>query len=91
MAHRTQIMLTDEQYERLRRESRETGLSLAELIRRKVDENPGGMSREERRRRAKAAFGAWRDLPMTGEEYVRQVRGPGFGERLKKLGLDDDR
>jgi hypothetical protein len=37
MSHRTQITLTDEQYERLRAESRETGLGLAEQVRRAVD------------------------------------------------------
>ena len=38
MAHRMQITLDDAQYERLREEAERTGASLAELIRRAVDE-----------------------------------------------------
>ena len=37
MAHRTQIVLTDAQYARLRDESERTGLALAELVRRAID------------------------------------------------------
>ena len=37
MTHRTQITLTNQQYERLQEESRLTGASLAELVRRAVD------------------------------------------------------
>jgi predicted CopG family antitoxin len=41
MAHRTQITLSDRQYERLRREAERTGASLSELIRRAVDARYG--------------------------------------------------
>lgn len=40
MSHRTQITLTDEQYRRLKRESKRTGVSLAELIRRRLEAPP---------------------------------------------------
>lgn len=41
MSHRTQITLTDDQYERLRTESERTGVGLAELVRRAVDRSYG--------------------------------------------------
>jgi hypothetical protein len=38
MAHRMQITLDDRQYERLREEADRTGASIAELVRRALDE-----------------------------------------------------
>lgn len=93
MAHRTQITLTDAQYERLQRESERTGSSLSELIRRAVDATYRGMTREERLRALDESFGIWKDrtdIPATGAEYVEELR-PGMAARLKKLGLDPDR
>jgi hypothetical protein len=94
MAHRTQITLPDWQYERLREESRRTGSSIAELIRRSLEATYGGLSREERLRALDESFGLWRDrrdLPEDSVEYVRRLRGPGLGERLRRLGLDEGR
>ena len=48
MTHRTQITLEDEQYARLVAESEQSGLSLAELIRRAVDRAYGDRSTAER-------------------------------------------
>lgn len=93
MAHRTQITLSDEQYMRLQTESAQTGLSLAELIRRAVDDAYGVLSIEEKLRLIDEGAGLWADrddLPRDGVEYVEQLRGPGLGERLRSLGLDDD-
>ena len=61
MSHRTQITLEDAQYERLRAESRQSGLGLAELVRRAIDQvynNPGA---DEFLRALDDSFGAWKD------------------------------
>jgi hypothetical protein len=72
--HRTQITLTDHQYARLRDESARTGCSLAELIRRALDERYEQPSAAERLGLLDSAFGAWRDREETGAEYVERVR-----------------
>lgn len=90
MAHRMQITLTDEQYERLRRASEETGVSIAELIRRRVDAGAGRPSLEERLAAFHDAAGAWSDDPdavESGAEYVDRVR-PGIAERLRRQGVE---
>jgi hypothetical protein len=92
MAHRTQITLTDEQYARLRLESVSTGASLSELIRQAVDQKLARPTIEERKAALEESFGVWKDrtdIPESTAEYVRQLRGPGMGERLKRLGIDD--
>lgn len=80
MARRTQITLTDAQYESLRRESARTGLSLAELVRRALSASyrvPGS----DTARALDASFGCWRDRGWDGAEYVERLR-PGLGRRL---------
>ena len=84
--HRTQITLTDSQYERLLRESDTSGLSMAEIVRRRLDEAEGGTSIEQRRAALRESAGAWRDRDFDGEQYVEQIRGPGLGERLREYG-----
>ena len=83
MAHRTQITLTDEQYERLRQESARTGLGLAELVRRALDATLGSASLEDKLRAIDRSFGAWRHLDVDGAEYVERIR-PGLGRRLEQ-------
>jgi Ribbon-helix-helix protein, copG family len=80
MAHRTQITLTDAQYEALRRESARTGLSLAELVRRALSAHSrtGG---PDSSRALDASFGCWTDRDLDGAEYVERLR-PGLGQRL---------
>lgn len=80
MGHRTQITLTDDQYEALRRESARTGLSLAELVRRALSANrtAGG---PEGARALQASFGCWADRELDGAAYVERLR-PGLGQRL---------
>lgn len=85
MSRRTQITLTDEQYALLKQLSSANGVTLAELIRRAVDNVYG------RRRAAELdwlddSFGAWKDRDLDGVEYVRRLRGRGLGYRI----LDDD-
>ena len=72
--HRTQITLTDAQYARLRDESQRTGQSLAELIRRALDEHYAPLSDAERLRLLDSAFGAWVERDETGAQYVERVR-----------------
>ncbi len=82
MAHRTQITLTDAQYERLRAESRRSGASLAELVRRALDEKYARGTSEECMRALDESFGVWRDRSdiVSTRAYLRDLRGPGLGE-----------
>jgi hypothetical protein len=79
--HRTQISLTDEQYQRLRDESIETGRSLAALIRLALDERYGGVSHPQRLALLDDAFGAWSGKREGGAEFVERVR-TGTARRL---------
>lgn len=81
MSHRTQITLTNDQYETLQRESRRTGMSLAELVRRAIARAYGAPERAS----AEAldeSFGAWKSRDFDGAEYVERIRRPGLGRRL---------
>ena len=83
MSHRTQITLTDEQYARLRAESEQTGLGVAELVRRAVDTTYHAVGREERLGAIEAGFGSWTDETHDddGAAYVERIR-PGMAKRL---------
>ncbi|WP_131786014.1 ribbon-helix-helix protein, CopG family [Protofrankia symbiont of Coriaria ruscifolia] len=81
MAHRTQITLADEQYERLRAESRRSGLGLAELVRRAVDRMYGSTRPEETVHALDASFGSWTDRTDDGASYVEGLRH-GMARRL---------
>jgi predicted DNA-binding protein len=59
MSHRTQITLTDDQYERLRTESERTGIGLAELVRRAVDRSYGTTKHVTMVEALDASFGIW--------------------------------
>lgn len=74
MSHRTQITLTDEQYDRLREESERTGLGLAELVRRALDGRYGSTTVAERRAALDASFGAWGERGLDGAAYVEPLR-----------------
>ena len=79
---RTQITLSDEQYARLRRESRRSGLGLAELVRRAVDATfPGEATPKDALRRLDESFGSWSDRDFDGATYVDSIRR-GMGGRL---------
>jgi len=83
MSHRTQITLSDEQYERLKRESAESGLSIAELVRRRLD-GPRELPAEEKLDAIRASRGAWKDRDFDGKQYVERIRRPGLGNRLRE-------
>ncbi len=83
--HRTQITLTDAQYARLRDESSRSGRSLAELVRRALDERYGTLSDTDRLRLLDSAFGAWADRGESGAELVERVRS-GTARRLRRTG-----
>jgi type III secretory pathway component EscV len=81
--HRTQITLTDGQYARLRDESKRTGYSLAELIRRAVDSEYEQLSQAQRMSLLETSFGAWSDREESGAEFVERVRS-GTRRRLAR-------
>jgi hypothetical protein len=81
MAHRTQITLADEQYDRLRAESRRSGLGLAELVRRAVDRMYGSTRPDETARALDASFGSWAGRTDDGASYVEGLRS-GMARRL---------
>jgi hypothetical protein len=83
--HRTQITLTDAQYARLRAESARSGRSLAELIRRALDERYDVVSKADRLRLLDSAFGAWKGRGEGGAEFVERVRS-GTTHRLRSIG-----
>lgn len=81
MSHRTQITLTDDQYQRLRRESARSGVGLAELVRRALDQSYGAATPEELLGVLDATFGTWADRDADGAAYVEDLRR-GLGRRL---------
>jgi len=83
--HRTQITLTDSQYARLRDESASSGRSLAELVRRALDERYDAVSKADRLRLFDSAFGAWARRDESGAEFVERVRS-GTVRRLRSGG-----
>jgi hypothetical protein len=80
--HRTQITLTDVQYARLRAESVKSGRSLAELVRRALDQRFDSVSKVDRLHLLDSAFGAWADRGESGAEFVERVRS-GSARRLR--------
>jgi len=84
---RTQISLADDDVELLERAARMTGASRAELIRRAIREYYGvPPSLDDRKTRARRAFGAWRDRRFTGDDYVRAIRSGDMNDNLRRLG-----
>jgi hypothetical protein len=79
--HRTQVLLEQEQYDRLKGEAERTGVSIGHLIRQAVAEKYG---RDDQRSALRAALrdsaGAWSELDVDGEEYVERLR-PGLEAR----------
>jgi Arc/MetJ-type ribon-helix-helix transcriptional regulator len=80
MMVRMQIQLTEEQHERLRRLSAETGKSLSALIRDAIDRLPDGAALNERWERAWSVVGKYRgDGADMAEEHDRYLDGA-YGE-----------
>ena len=78
---RTQIQLTENQYELLKTLSHERGVSIAELIRLSVDEfarkqGPAPITAEEKRQRIMAVVGRYRsglsDVSRNHDEYLAE-------------------
>jgi hypothetical protein len=74
MSRRTQITLTDEQYERLRAESERTGIGLAGLVRRALDRTYGPKRHSEVARALHESSGSWTDRDDDGASYVDRLR-----------------
>jgi predicted DNA-binding ribbon-helix-helix protein len=80
MSHRTQIILEDAQYLRLKAESERTGLGLAELVRRALDRTYGSHTANATEVLAET-LGAWRGRTGDAAGYVDRLR-PGLAKRL---------
>jgi hypothetical protein len=83
--HRTQILLEDAQYERLRQQSRASGTGIGELVRRAVDQVYGSITAQERLEALDATFGtaAEDDFDgLAGGDYVERERR-GLDQRLR--------
>ena len=70
MSHRTQLTLTDEQYERLSALASASGMSLSELVRRALDRTYAYGGREG----LTESFGAWKGRREDGAAYVERLR-----------------
>lgn len=81
MSHRTQITLTDDQYERLRQESARSGLVLAELVRRAIERSYGSVSCRDMLDVLDDSFGQWTARDGDGAAYVEDLRR-GMARRL---------
>jgi predicted DNA-binding ribbon-helix-helix protein len=87
--HRTQVMLEEHQYRRLKRESENSGRSIGELVREAIDEKYG-RSQERMWAALEASWGAWADRDDIGDgaEYVERIRNQSIDDRMKQLGWD---
>ena len=85
--NRTQIYLRDEDVELLERASAATGASRSELIRRAIRGTFGRPSTVDRLRALERSAGSWKELALSGAEYVDRIRGD-LNQRLRRLGLE---
>lgn len=83
---RTQIYLASEEVGLLERESRLTGASRSELIRRAIRAQYGKPEPTGRRAALERSAGSWAGRDFNGSEYTRAVRGS-LEERLADLGM----
>ena len=87
--HRTQVLLEEHQYRRLKRESQNSGRSIGELVRAAIDEK----YRPDQERMwvaLEASRGAWagRDDIGDGAENVERIRNQSIEDRLTQLGWE---
>jgi hypothetical protein len=83
MSHRTQIILSDSQYDRLKWESERSGVRLGELIRRAITATYGDIDPEAARAAWENSFGLWKDRDFDSVEYVDRLRR-GMARRLER-------
>jgi hypothetical protein len=77
---RTQIQLTEEQVERLKKKAAEAGVSMAEVVRRSLDDylcKGNSLTMEEKRQRSLAIAGKYasgqRDISTRHDEYLADI------------------
>ena len=87
--HRTQVLLEEHQYRRLKRESEASGRSIGELVREAIDDKYRP-SQERMWAALKASRGAWADRDDIGDgaEYVERIRNQSIDDRLRDVGWD---
>jgi len=87
--HRTQVLLEEHQYRRLKRESQSSGRSIGELVREAIDDKYRP-SQERMWAALQASRGAWADRDDIGDgaEYVERIRNQSITDRLHDLGWD---
>lgn len=83
MSHRTQVVLTDEQYATLQQVSQQSGLGLGELVRRVVARAYGSGTADEAEEILARTAGAWRGRSFDGASYVEMMR-TGMAARLQR-------
>lgn len=74
MSHRLQVTLDDDLYEALQVEARQTGASLAEVVRRSVSDRLGVRSVGDRLAALERTAGAWGSGGESGLDFQRQQR-----------------
>ncbi|MBI4304853.1 MAG: ribbon-helix-helix protein, CopG family [Chloroflexi bacterium] len=89
---RTQIQLTEEQAKRLKDAAAREGVSVAELIRRSVDEHLARVSGDDRWERARSIIGKFRSgstdaLGRDHDKYLEEA----YDERLPRAGVEERR
>lgn len=88
IVERTQIYLTRAQAAALDAEAKRTGTTRSHLIREAITERYGGQPDADKVTAAlRATAGLWRDMTVTGEEYVADLRSE---RRLADVGRGDD-
>ncbi|HZM38491.1 MAG TPA: hypothetical protein VFB94_05215 [Acidimicrobiales bacterium] len=87
--HRTQVLLEEHQYRRLKLESESSGRSIGELVREAIDDKYRP-SQERMWAALRASRGAWADRDDVGDgaEYVERIRNQTLDDRLHELGWD---
>jgi len=87
--HRTQVLLEEHQYRRLKRESESSGRSIGELVREAIDAKYRP-SQQRMWDALKASRGAWADREDIGDgaEYVERIRNQSIDDRLRDVGWD---
>lgn len=87
--HRTQVLLEEHQYRRLKHEAQNSGRSIGELVREAIDEKY--QPAQERVWAAlDASCGAWADRDDIGDggAYVGRLRSQSVDDRLRQLGWE---